>query len=77
MDLDEDYDDKIAALEAKLCEADKTRKDLERDKSHALEDVDRASSQLWELEEDVIKKEKEMGRLRETTYGMSARRHLI
>jgi predicted nucleic acid-binding Zn-ribbon protein len=66
MDLDEDYDDKIAALEAKLCEADKTRKDLERDKSHALEDVDRASSQLWELEADVSKKKKEMGRLRET-----------
>jgi predicted nucleic acid-binding Zn-ribbon protein len=71
MDSGEDYDDKIAALEAKLCEADKTRKDLERDKSHALEDVDRANSQLWELEEDVSKKEKEVDRLRKTIEELS------
>jgi predicted nucleic acid-binding Zn-ribbon protein len=66
MDSGEDYDVRIAALEAKLHEADKTRKELERDILSARDDVERANTGLCELEEDGNKKKKEIAALRKT-----------
>ena len=64
MDSAEQYD-MIAALEARLQRVNKIVKELEREKSLALSDVDRANTRLYELEEEGNQKDEEVARLRE------------
>jgi myosin heavy subunit len=63
--IKEDYDT-IAALEVKNGEAEKHIKELHREKRGALDDVDRANTELCEMVEQVRKKDKHITRLHGT-----------